>query len=700
MTAEVRQRLDAKALEERALLHGVAHDAETGCLRLVDRVLIEDDAPAIGKPEDGQDDNWFERLHRGIRIRKELVLDDGRSRAAWLTWCGRERDDNDTPLQLSINGVGFTRPPSKHAHPRCKHYYSSEWAGYHFDNWFVAAVPVGALRGGTNVVEMWADSEDTSWEVMLSADGEFGRGSETRVSHPDRSARSTDGGATWDRQRLGWKGELDGEYGLRLSLDRYVQKGVLRSAVLDLAGESGDLRRRLELASSRLQWQVDTTGDAAAQIRVRFGDRPIAGGEGWSAWEDVEGFDGEWSTPARWLQFEASLSTANPLETPVLRGLTIESQVRAPTPRSRLTRCDNGRVERSSVPFTWEDPARLRDLRARFELDRVVDDAATEFEAMVCLMHWAYRIPIDRLDPYAWRFEDLPQLERDEAGQIVLLGPYDRPRREGHCLFCNLTLIAALTSFGHAARWVNISTKHTYGHEVTEVWSNDFDKWVFLDATRDYYIYDPDTGVPLSLTEIGERVAEVLPEPATWDNPIQHQLPADRVVPGPVRVAYRQPEHGGPVFAEDEQFDDMYMIGHLQMPMRNDFASRPHPVPWRLSSNWGSDLFCCWYSEAFPRKLEYGRQVNRRADWEPRLNQAQLWLSETSTTGVLHVDVDTETPWLEAFEARVDGGAWLDRHEPSWDWPAHEGVNRLEVRVRNRHGVRGRISLVEVVQVR
>jgi hypothetical protein len=400
----------------------------------------------------------------------------------------------------------------------------------------------------------------------------------------------------------------------------------------------------------------------------------------------------------RWLQFEMTLVTDNPLRSPALQAVTVETRSRPMVvagPRPRLLAMTNGSVTRSSVEYTWEDPAALRGLRARFELDRVVETATTEFETQLRLMHWAYRIPIDRLDPHAWRYEDLPQLERDEDGGICLLGPYDEPRRQGHCLFCNFTLIAALLSFGYAARWVNISTKHTYGHEVTEVWSNDFDKWVFLDATRDYYMVDPDSGVPLSLRQIGERVGEILPAPVTWDRPIPAQMPQG-VSPANVRVAYRQPSHGGPVFIDGADHD-LLMIGHLQMPLRNDFVTRPTPVPWRISSNWGSSEFYCWSSRMFPPKLEYAHGTNRHQDWEPPLNRVQLTLSETSERGVLRVDADTVTPWWEVFELCIDGGAWQTQSKSTWSWPLHEGANRLRVRVRNQLGVRGPESDAEVI---
>ena len=40
------------------------------------------------------------------------------------------------------------------------------------------------------------------------------------------------------------------------------------------------------------------------------------------------------------------------------------------------------------------------------------------------------------------------QLDRDENGRPGLLGDYQKRRRDGHCLYCNLTLIAACLAMG------------------------------------------------------------------------------------------------------------------------------------------------------------------------------------------------------------------------------------------------------------
>jgi hypothetical protein len=249
---------------------------------------------------------------------------------------------------------------------------------------------------------------------------------------------------------------------------------------------------------------------------------------------------------------------------------------------------------------------------------------------------------------------------------------------------------------GYPARWVNVSTRHTYGHEVCEVWSNDFDKWVFLDATRDYYLYDRDTGIPLGLTEVSQRLGRLLPGDATWEYPVQHWLP-DGVRANDLGVVCSDGGHAFPVFDPEVGSEDLILIGHLQMPLRNDFASRPIPVPWRVSSNWGSDQFLCWYAEGLPRKEEYARHTCRWQDFGPPLNRAELFLSETDRPHQLRVEVDTETPWLDCFLVAVDGGGWLAQRAPAWDWSLHPGLNRLRVRVRNRAGVRGPVSDVSVV---
>lgn len=692
--------LDAAGLEKRGQFRQTQYDQSRNAILLDDVQLIEDDAPAIGRPEGAEDRSWFEKLHRGVMIRKELILDDERASAAYLLFDGTEADYNDAPLHIRLNGHELVRPPTKLAHPFARHYYTPDWGGSHFDNWFVIPIPVGALQRGPNEIVMWTDSEEASWEVMVAADAEFQRGSEDPRQPPDRSAKSKDGGRTWDSAHLGWKDEIDGEYCIRLSLDRHASKGTYTSPVIDLAGENGGIAESLEITTCRATWDFDLPAECRAEVSLRFGDSPVPDDPSWSTYEAITGHTQTWDSPIdRYLQFQVELATEDLLVTPALKSVSIETETtpkEASSPgRHYLMEFRNGRVVRSSFEYTYEDFGRLEKLRQDFALDEVVQDAASEFEAQLLLMRWAYKVPLGNLNPYAWDYYDLPQLEKDENGRPLLLGDYPGRRRQGHCLFCNLTLIAACLAMGYPARWVNISTKHTYGHEVTEVWSNEFDKWVFLDSTRDYYAYDPDTGIPLNLVELNERLAEITPAPATWEFPIQHHLP-DNALLTAARVAYRQGDSHISIDDPDEGPQHLILKGHLQMVLRNDFASRSQPLPWRISSNWGSDLFYCYYGDMFPRKREYQRHTRRRQDFNPSLNQAELFPIATPDPSVLRVDIDTETPCFETFLMRLDSGPWSPIPGTSLEWRLREGPNSLRIKTRNTAGVCGPESLLTV----
>lgn len=699
-------RLDAAALEKAGRLQQLRFSPGERAFKLNDLVLVEDDAPAIGKPEGATDRSWFERLRKGLRIRKELVLDDGRAFSGWLVFNGFEAVNNETPLRIAVNGVEILRPASKYAHPLAREYYTREWTSHaEFDNWFRVEIPAGALKNGKNEIELWSEADGPAWEIMVASDKEYATGSADRLRHPNRSAKSRDGGRTWDYDRLGWKDEIDGEYAVRLSLDRYVPEGTYLSPVIDLAEAPGPeaVKRFVALDEVTVDWDVESPEGTTAEIFAGLGRDPVPGSDGWSGFEPVRGTTKTWaSPPGRYLQFQVVLRTANPLATPAFKGLSVAARVR-PLPGAaglpvRVMESRNPEIVRPSVAFTHEDFSKLEHWKAKFELDRVVAGAATEFEKQLRLMRWAYEIPIKGLNPYRWSYDDLPVLERDASGRIVKDTAFREKgrRRTGHCLDCNLTLVGACLAMGYPARWVNIATMSTYGHEVAEVWSNDFDKWIFLDATRDYYIFDPETGIPMSLLEINERLAEIIPRPVTWEDPLKAMIP-DAALAKKARVAYREGQNAFPVKDNTQGPELLLFKGHLSLVLRNDFASRGTPVPWRLSSNWGGPLFYGYFAGKFPRKREYALHTERPQDFAPPLNRTHLTLTETETPGILRVDADTETPFFRTFLVRIDDGSWAERPASSFAWPLHEGRNTLEVRARNSAGVAGPPSTISVV---
>ena len=71
--------------------------------------------------------------------------------------------------------------------------------------------------------------------------------------------------------------------------------------------------------------------------------------------------------------------------------------------------------------------------------------------------------------------------------------------------------LQACESFGFNGRAISISQGRWQnkctggGHEVVELWSNEWKKWVYVDGALGWYIVDPQTGTPLSMWELRRR---------------------------------------------------------------------------------------------------------------------------------------------------------------------------------------------------
>src|SRR5207253_2535745 len=83
-------------------------------------------------------------------------------------------------------------------------------------------------------------------------------------------------------------------------------------------------------------------------------------------------------------------------------------------------------------------------------------------------------------------------LSRDSSGKLTLYG---------YCLQYNVILLQALRAFGIQGRHFMIDGVNQSGHEIAEVWSNQFGKWIYLDGALDTLYLDK-TNVPMSMLEL------------------------------------------------------------------------------------------------------------------------------------------------------------------------------------------------------
>lgn len=688
--------LDAERMEHDARLLDLRFDRAQNAIVLDDSELIEDDAPATGVPQrfGEQSRDWIEGLKKGVVIKKILLLDDPAAYSGRLVFHGNEVTGNRDSLHISVNGVEIIRPAARIAYPFAKQYID-----YRNDRWIYVDLPVNALRKGKNEIRLWTNSETDSWYVLIAADEEFARGSLTRTRHPNRSLKSADGGKTWTDSRLGPKGSLDGEYSIRLSLDRHVKSGTYISSVMDIVNDASPLKRKVGITRASAAYNIEAPEGTTAHVLVRSGSSPRPDDASWTAWRSV-GAGGALGDlgERRYFQWKAELSTTNPLVSPKLRKFRLSVEWEELSPNRKLGVAakvlHNGHVARGSYPFGYENLLHpgLEKFRKDTRLDAVVEDAASEFDAMMRLLHWAYRIPIT-CDQYSWNWNDVVRLEPGADGKPRLQESYDGRRRDGMCLYSNQALIGALLAMGHHARHINIHSEGRAGHEIVEVWSNDFNKWIYMDATRDYYYFDPETGVPLNGLDLHNLMVPHVPRVETWRRPFIHE--AERAVLDHVHVGIREGDN--PASAVDDGRMFLARFGHFRITPRNDFLSHPVPVPVHTGATmWGWEGFLNYYDETFPKRWEYQRYSNRALDFYEPLNQAEVHLHETNERGVLEIAINTFTPGLDAYMVRINEQEWREQRQPKFPWTLTSGKNRIEARVRNVRGVLGPVSTLEV----
>lgn len=640
-------RLDAKALYGRAVASDVRLSSDGAAVVLDESELIEDDGPAAGysyKPNE-------ERLSDTVWIKKELSVPDPVARKATLL-VGPGGD-----LRAIVNGKPVELGPAEKT--------GNYWQAY--------TIPPATLTAGTNEVVLSGPGR-----VWIARAEDFAAGSTERPTHPGRSLRSADGGRTWVRDCLGPVGDVRGEYYVRLVLDRYRPAGSLTMPVVD----AGNLAGRVVApplsgpVPVRVHLDAEGGGVGTVRLRVRTGTTPVPAAKTWSDWADAASGQEIRGPTGRYLQVAVELATADRLRTPRVKSLRIEAD--PPTSGDWATKLtviasDNPEIVRSSVPFVYEPfgHPRLKQLRARHRLDAVVKGARTEFELVERLARWSAG---------RWDRGHLKDAYPPWDALEILRPHADGTPTGGFCQQYNVVFLQACESFGIPGRAVSIGPGDRGGirgggHEVVEVWSNQFRKWVYVDGNTAWYAVDPGTKVPLSLWELRRRQLPVLAG-----------KPAGRIEVVHLREEGRRWEGlaGWPPFLE------------LRLIPRSDFLERASPLPLHQGMRgWFWTGHHVWTDAESPASLLYGRRVVDRRNWEWTLNQARYTLEATATPGEVRVHLDTETPGFDTFLADVDGTG--PRPVASgFIWKLRPGRNRLDVRPRNvagREGIAGRVTL-------
>ncbi|MDA7503945.1 hypothetical protein OAF74_01225 [bacterium] len=330
-----------------------------------------------------------------------------------------------------------------------------------------------------------------------------------------------------------------------------------------------------------------------------------------------------------------------------------------------LTEISNQKIVKASQDFsyqTYEEP-RLHELRKKYKLKEVVADAANEFEALVLLRNWSRsQFHRENYQPFETNFDALRVLDRN----LKIFGkPYDIDKHFDPCHFFPLLYSQVVISMGYTSRLVAAE------HGMTEVWSNDFQKWVLMDAELNYHVVRE--GVPLSLTEIAyatpDEIELVRGTQSSDANPFQVHLKIDVISPEGLINMIR----GNLLDIVDLRNDWMtnhYFRGH---PSRSDQNSLTLITPFNETSL------------ILDRHLRPTTIDKEKFRWT--LNQAEIYFKHNHQNEV-KLSIRTVTPNFKHFKITHNG---IDDYQKSSEFviKLREGSNSIKVQPVNLFDVPG-----------
>ena len=631
--------------------------------------LIGNDAPGAGRSEKGVSSDVIWGANQG---RKILRLDDPRAHKAWLVVFSVRQ--GKTPLKFEVNGNRSELPNWDMSKNREVY----RWVEF----------PAKWLKKGNNVIDLYCPEAKTAaegWELYIARADEFedGGGDPTHVG--ETSFKSTDG-RNYKESPFGPDGKTRAEYCVRFSLDRYVSKGWLASPVIDLwKGKSEDFIVPLRiLQNMKMGIKCDLPGGTSVDYYLRRGTEPNPFGENWEPYVKIgsgESVELEMSAAKlnrRYIQFKLELSTTNPLVTPVVKSAAVTTQFGELVPlheNIRVIKAENHKIKYPSISWEWEpwDRPEFELLRERENLDEVIAGSRTEFDAQVKLLDYVTK---------RWRHTS-PHPEYPGWDALSILNRIDNAGGGGMCIQFNNTLAGLCMAYGWQARLVNV-----VGHEICEVWNDDFGKWIFLDADyENLYNYDPETVVPLNMLELHShyldyyfpgRAINWMEDMIKWFTITEKDNP-------PVRV-------GSLTHHKGTHFTGFINAAFMRIIPRNNWYEKPFPRPLSHGSYWWPwDSYINWYDERTPPKRQYTYHTDRPRDMWPDLNLVHVDATSSFGTDRLFVRFETYTPNFGHFEVNVDDTGWKKVGE-RWTWLLQSGRNELRVRTVNKLGAKGKPS--------
>lgn len=329
----------------------------------------------------------------------------------------------------------------------------------------------------------------------------------------------------------------------------------------------------------------------------------------------------------------------------------------------------------SRLPFVssgYEDE-RLTDLRKTHLLEQVTAPARDEWSAQSLLKEWVYgKIPLG--NPTSPAVHALDILEKAARGEKF------------YCTHYAITYAECATALGWQARKLGIDRPHgkdgfgSSHHGVAEIWSNQFAKWIAIDAN--FNLHYEKKGTPLSAWEVR----------AEW---LRNQgAEVDRVVGAGVHAVKKKLGRVTWHFSEDETAS--YFWNYINSRV---VTTDQHDSARLLFLQDAANDSSVWYqnhdSSTKQSRLHTGylkstfAPTRRIEDAYWTVGIVDATLTHVSAKSI-YLKLKSYCPNLLAFERSVDRFVWTRiKDELSVEWPLKAGWNSLVLRTLGRGNVTG-----------
>ncbi len=355
-----------------------------------------------------------------------------------------------------------------------------------------------------------------------------------------------------------------------------------------------------------------------------------------------------------------------------------------PPKEFKIAQWHNPRIRRSRFTFHYESPdePRLVMLREKYRLDEVVEAGKDEFEKQQLLRGWVCSRWPHGWDDVVPAVNALDILAAAEQGHVFACGYY------------NVVFVQCCLALGWQARSLAISKQGSdfyppwegnIGHSVTEVWSNQYCKWILMDAdTNSHYVLD---GEPLGGLEMHrawftgdwERLERVTGEPAP-------------------RVAYDKAKDFD-ARHEFERFNRHYTtdyFAYLAVVMGNDLLSTGQT---RETLMWCDDYTP--YRIVDHNHVMSGPWTQNEDDINWTLGQAHISVRGLAEDRLkpqreVLVELETQDPWFDHFELKIGDGDWKRADGKQLTMRLADGDTLISARTVNKLGVPGHVHWVRL----